>query len=462
MFAAFPHLLVLEGQGTSALLSDQTADQALQDASSPMGKTLLDSCSQAFVLELQSLSQAQADEVPQLREAFLEGDASLLKPPQELIQHPIVANVRICLVQLLRYLSAIGGASELGTAIERFSLGVAGFSSGIVAAVVIAGSKTASDYLFYACQAVRLSFWIGLRSLLAIGSALDEKPKWGSDSASWSLVLFGCKRDMVLAAADKFNQEHVSLRVRLANIADAEDCQSKGLGLSLSAALTNHCMLISGPPDLLDHFQKSYLPETCSSTQRSSVSALYHSAWLRDSVAAVVDDVRRRRIALPSYEDLVLSLRSSINGRPLKGDADLTLVEALVSMVLVDPANFDVLPAQICAELHEINGSSPITVANIGPGQAVSRSLCRGLSAQVARDATVNVVDWSFVRKSASAEAPASQIPKIPSSGLSTPARESIAIVGMAVNLPQAKNTASLWSLLERGINTISEVRGPL
>jgi hypothetical protein len=42
--------------------------------------------------------------------------------------------------------------------------------------------------------------------------------------------------------------------------------------------------------------------------------------------------------------------------------------------------------------------------------------------------------------------------------GEKKPKQEPIAIVGMAVNMPGAPNTAKLWEVLEQGINTCSEV----
>lgn len=39
-----------------------------------------------------------------------------------------------------------------------------------------------------------------------------------------------------------------------------------------------------------------------------------------------------------------------------------------------------------------------------------------------------------------------------------TPTQDPIAIIGMAVNMPGARDVTKLWQLLEDGINTISEV----
>jgi hypothetical protein len=40
--------------------------------------------------------------------------------------------------------------------------------------------------------------------------------------------------------------------------------------------------------------------------------------------------------------------------------------------------------------------------------------------------------------------------------------QEPIAIIGMAANLPGAPDVASLWKLLEDGINTVTEVSSAL
>lgn len=39
------------------------------------------------------------------------------------------------------------------------------------------------------------------------------------------------------------------------------------------------------------------------------------------------------------------------------------------------------------------------------------------------------------------------------------PARDYIAIIGMAVNMPGAPNASKLWEILEEGINTVMEVK---
>jgi acyl transferase domain-containing protein len=39
------------------------------------------------------------------------------------------------------------------------------------------------------------------------------------------------------------------------------------------------------------------------------------------------------------------------------------------------------------------------------------------------------------------------------------PARDCVAVVGMAVNMPGAPNASKLWEILEEGINTVKEVK---
>lgn len=166
---------------------------------------------------------------------------------------------------------------------------------------------------------------------------------------------------------------------------------------------------------------------------------------------AIREDVRRRRIILPAYEDLKRPLRSSSDGQKLQSPPDIdrssTLINKLISSIILEPVNFDILLDQITSELCVPKKLTHVTILNFGPGKAVSRALTRGMSSHMPGSLSVTMVDHSMPSISKDAS-PNTRV-----------AQEPIAIVGMAANFPGAKDASALWEILDQGINTVSEVR---
>ena len=113
-------------------------------------------------------------------------------------------------------------------------------------------------------------------------------------------------------------------------------------------------------------------------------------------------------------------------------------------MTLLHPVNFDAVIDNMTRELSS-SGVVSIKLTNVGPGNALSRTVARSLN-----PIRVESVDWSSV----AIDAIPDSHPQVPLAN-----REDIAIVGMAIKLPQANDPESLWQILEKGLNTVSEVR---
>ena len=162
-------------------------------------------------------------------------------------------------------------------------------------------------------------------------------------------------------------------------------------------------------------------------------------------------DYQTRSITFPQYTDLICTLRSTVSGQILSHitrDDDYTLAEEVVDMILLHPVNFDYVMAAVNAD-DDLSNTSP-TLVNLGPGNALWRSVPRSCPR-----ISFSTVDWSAAARA--------QPYTPPSAGLSgardkAVRREPIAIVGMAVRFPQADDIASLWKILENGINTVSKV----
>lgn len=105
-------------------------------------------------------------------------------------------------------------------------------------------------------------------------------------------------------------------------------------------------------------------------------------------------------------------------------------------MLLVYPVNWDLVAKKVASVVPAGVG---LCAVNIGPGLSTLRALER-----VVPECVLCCIDASSDTRGEAAPTPAKQEP--------------IAIIGMAAHAPGAANTAQLWELLEKGINTVSKV----
>lgn len=113
-----------------------------------------------------------------------------------------------------------------------------------------------------------------------------------------------------------------------------------------------------------------------------------------------------------------------------------SLVGLVVDMVLVHPVNWDLVAKKVASVVPVDVG---LLAINIGPGSSTLRALER-----VVPECVLHCIDATSETRTEATPTPAKQEP--------------IAIIGMAAHTPGAANTAQLWEVLERGINTVSKV----
>ncbi len=162
-------------------------------------------------------------------------------------------------------------------------------------------------------------------------------------------------------------------------------------------------------------------------------------------------DLERRGVRFPSYTDLQHPVRSTVTGKVIpavKREDGYTLAEEVVDMTLLHAVNFDRVIDAIQSEFPSADGAS-VRFVNLGPGNVLWRSTARALP-----NVDLSLIDWSSATK-AEATIPPQMTPVGSTNAV---AREPIAIVGMAVKLPGAKDASGLWEVLEQGLNTVSEV----
>lgn len=205
---------VLDGQGIPTATSPQTIQAALREAHTSLGRAILLSCHEAFIADFSSLSPEEQSDTGLTLEDCPRPE-SLIELPQRVPHNAIVGNVHLYLIQILRYIANV----DVGVAAETSEdIGVLGFSTGMIAATVIACANTIPTFIGQATEAFRFAFCIGLRAQQYANRALSHIELPDPKSASWTLVIFGSTRLEVQDAVDNYNGDKVRYAIFLREI----------------------------------------------------------------------------------------------------------------------------------------------------------------------------------------------------------------------------------------------------
>jgi acyl transferase domain-containing protein len=203
----------------------------------------------------------------------------------------------------------------------------------------------------------------------------------------------------------------------------------------VTAVNDEQCVTVSGRPDILSSFIAT-LPDTVSISE-ILVGTMYHSPVHNSRVREeVIEDLRRRKIRFPTYNDIIYPIRSTFTAEILVSKTYGSLVQDIVDMVLLQRVNWDKV---INAVAQSIPENQTAHLVNVGPGSGLIRSMEKALRGSAFVAHHVAFTDAKTI------------IPE--------PAQDGVAIIGMAVNMPGARNTSKLWKILEEGINTVMEVK---
>ena len=440
-----PQLVVpiFGGQGTTSIDSPQVLERARHDASSSSGAFLLSACHEALHMELASLRPEELALTKMVVADFKTPDALLAVPQSQYSRNPIISGTRLFVVQALRYLAFAEWSRSQAEHRPSFDdilkgnahsgIGVLGFSSGILPACVVAASSSTIQFITNAVQGYRLAFWIGLRAQEHRSRALQRRGLPDDCSLPWSAVFRGISKtsaeERIAASPIK-----VSLPFLLDVPVQTFSMRQDGF-LCVTANFGDDCVTISGFPDSVE-VSSDILGSDALVHTPTTINALYHSHLHDQTRTLVLADIQRRTIRFPDFRDLNIPVRSSWTGRTIDAmTSSGSLIENVVDMLLLHPVNWDIVSRHIwdCRK-------TPICFVNVGPGTGLVHNMAKGFPS-----GDVSILDL------ASADTPLPGILREPFQ------QESIAIVGMAVNVPGARNT-SLWDLLEAGMNTIAEV----
>ena len=209
-------LPIFGGQGTLSFNPEDGSRRFRQLTSSPTGMVLLDACFDAFHAELASLP-ASAEVVQQVgicANDFMHKSSLLCPEREEYLSNPVISGSTLLLLQVSKFLyyvesSAAPRNNRLDSLLQhnaQYGVGVLGFSSGIIAATVVAASRTKLDFIRHAVEAYRLAFWIGVRSQLFRMSYTSNSTGIFQDFRPWALVIFALDRSAMQQALLSFNE----------------------------------------------------------------------------------------------------------------------------------------------------------------------------------------------------------------------------------------------------------------
>nr|APX43980.1 polyketide synthase [Pestalotiopsis microspora] len=428
-------VLLFGGQGSTAIFSPHAFENAEQDVrSASAGSILLSRCHAAFLREIACLEALSRERLAIDVEDFSSA-RDLLRPAEKYHTNAIIQATTIYLCQMLHYLAEI---QKSDTQFEEFYERIretAGFSSGLLPATIIARSRTLDELVTDGVEGFCLAFWIACRSLLFGIEATQKHPTDDTidAEATWSLVIRGLSSSQLEERLDQhFNARESDVT-----------SQDSSRHLQVSAISSANVVSVSGPSSELDSFRTQAVPDL--TTTYAHVYGWYHGGdQFEDVVDQVLRDLQWRSISLRPCSGPTKPVRSTLDGSLLEtsGTSPSELLEWLVRHLLVHPVNWSETAREIGASVNELLSREPasaIKVMSFGPSSGALFPDSQSF------DPRIQLLDMSPFKAGKSSQSHLDY-------------KDSIAIVGMSVNLPKGKGTEQLWETLSQGLSAVSEI----
>lgn len=428
-------MILFGGQGSLTIFSPHTAAAVEEDARSTSAALLLSRCHATFLEEIASLD-IESRKLLGVDTAHFTSPRELLVPNAQYHTHPILQATTVFFCQTLHYLAQ---TQQLhGTFEESFReiTETAGFSSGLLPAAVVARSSTSDDFVVSATAAFRLAFWTACRSYLwTLQLEKDDSNLAEADSdATLSLVIRG----------EAFLDTEGRLAQHVSNHHAEPSSGHSPRRLHISAKLNSNIVSISGPKADLCAFRRQIPPPL--TTTFAHVHGWYHGGdQLEPVVQQVLEDCRRRSISFPHCPTPAKPIRSTMDGT-LFDSSTVSEEEFLLWLarhLLVHCVDWCKTSHAILAHVRELRKLEPdvaVKIISFGPS---SSSLLSGIDLP---ESGVEMMDLSPFKTTGVR------------TGLSSDYQDSIAIVGMSVNLPAGKGTEQLWETLSQGLSAVKEI----
>ena len=414
------------GQGSHSIFSLSAGNKAEQDAQSVgAGSILLSKCHAVFLEEISNLD-VQSQRILAIETRAFATPGQLLRPVSTYHLHPVLQATTIYLCQILRYLAeTVQDNDVFGNSFDTLQA-TAGFSSGMIAAAVVARASDLYEFVAAGVQGFRLAFWIAYHSYMwSHSNGIGEHANL---EATMSLVTRGLTREQV---NDKIQEVHSRLGF----------CR-----MEISAVLTSGSVSISGPKADLLALQEPLQDISGVVTTFAYVHGWYHGGSQLEPVALSVErDIVRRHINFPLCSKPMKFIYSSsdgthfdaINGSP--GELPVWLARHL----LIHCVNWPETSQSIATDIEGILQQDPVRPIQILAFGPSSRSLFPMFESQNSR---ISCHDVSFFKADKDFVSQSSIRPN------------DIAIVGMSVKLPKGQGTDELWETLSQGLNAVQEI----
>ncbi|ORY65436.1 uncharacterized protein BCR38DRAFT_432775 [Pseudomassariella vexata] len=435
MSASTKYYLLFGGQGSTTVFSHSASAAAEEDAhSASAGSILLSRCHVAFLQEIASLD-ARSQDVLAIDLGLFPLPRDLLKPVAQYHTHAVLQATTIYLCQVLHYLAEIHRVDGRFEDFFDHVRETAGFSSGLLPAVVAARSHSLDEFITTAVEVFRLAFWIAFRTLfrdINTNTSLATDGDMASQATS-SLVIRGLSPSQV---EERLKQHFTTQEL-------GQFSQKPLRRLQISAISSSSVVSVSGPGVELSAFRKQAVPDL--TTTFAHIHGWYHGGdQLEDVVKEVLEDLRRRAISFPKCSGPTKPIRSTVDGTLFDtSDADASnLLEWIVRHLLVYCVNWSDTSLQIAVDVRGLLVREPATVVKLLSFGPSSGSLFPDFQTL---DPRIQLLDLSSFKTNNKSRLPYEH-------------RDSIAIVGMSVNLPKGKGTSELWETLSQGLNAVQEI----
>ncbi|KAJ5799242.1 polyketide synthase [Penicillium psychrosexuale] len=428
---------VFAGLGSDILFSKPSLDASARDALLAESQLLLQACHAIFHAEVFYAMRSGILSHEIHLEDF-DTPAKLLSPKEHYYGNVVIQHVALYLSQILRCLGQLPQHGEL--------LEVAGFCAGLLPAAVVSTSRNPIEFLSRAQDLFYVSVWLGIRSesyrrsYLALNDCEPTLP--------WSVVVDGIDakgaQEIIAASTPQVTAMSIHpvrywLVLTIYKIVDQT--------VFVTAFNSLNCVTLSGTGEQLQKFLSDELPSKCR-TRTTNVRALYH---VHNRLTAlkenIYEDLKQRCSSMLTSVGFVAPLLSTIDGQPMnyiESEPLGTIINAILDMIMLHPVDWVSVQTSIFAGVQKASASSEfgtsIEILNMGPGYGMSTSAFQLPS-------NVKIRDVTSLPRALKSYGEASRLEP-----------DDIAIVGMAVDLPDASDVDSLWANLVGGVNSCSEI----
>ncbi|KAK3337599.1 hypothetical protein B0T19DRAFT_455496, partial [Cercophora scortea] len=437
-------IILFGGQGSPSIFTTPISPTTAQST------ILLSRCHASFVEELATLDPESQSLLAIDCPSHFASPRDLLRPAERYHAHPVLQATTIYLCQVLGYLEATGTAAT-GPGDDEWSLckgklsETAGFSSGVIPAALVARAAGVDEFV----QGFRLAFWIAVRSFL--WSLRVENGETGSgngseeEGESMSLVVRGLSREEVGERLRRYYESEIQ---------EGGARQRRLLQISAVSAAT--VVSVSGPRAELSSFRARAVADV--TTAFAHVHGWYHGGeQLEGVVQEVHEDCRRRGVGFSSSScagpgmHVAKPIRSTLDGSLFESSgAEGELIPWLTRHLLVHCVNWHQTVEGIAEHVNGVLEREPGSVVRIVSFGPSSSSLFPPDLHSVPRfGPRVVLEDLSPFKSSGNLKT------RLLAAGEH---KNSIAIVGMSVNLPRGKGTEELWETLSQGLNAVQEI----